>query len=100
MPLSYGLEICHNTYVTMVSTHTCDNIYQIQFAELRTLKAIEVQDVCAQNICNFKITSYKDLSTCNPTTLRQNFQTVLYDDLTGSKLTIIKIVMLVVCVQT
>ena len=57
MPLAGGVEICYNTFVTMVTTHKCDNIYQIQFSELRTLKATEVQDMCAQNTCNFKITS-------------------------------------------
>ena len=58
MPLPHDLEICYNTYVTMVTTHTTyENTYQIQFAEMRTLKVIEVQNMCAQNIFNFKITS-------------------------------------------
>ena len=29
MLLPHGLEICHNTYVAIVETHMCENIYQI-----------------------------------------------------------------------
>ena len=64
--LSHGLEICHNTYVAIVETHICEDIYQIEFAEPRNLKAIEVQDMCAQNICNFKISLFEVELSGNP----------------------------------